>query len=61
MRSGIDGRLSKLESASSAGRVFFLWQPATTEELNELMRSRGVDPGDTVHLFRWDNEPPLNE
>jgi len=44
-----------------AGRVFFLWQPGTAEELNKLMRSRGVDPGDTVHLFRWDNEPPLNE
>jgi len=61
MRSGLDARLSKLEGALPAGRVFFLWQPGTAEELNKLMRSRGVGPGDTVHLFRWDNEPPLNE
>jgi len=59
LKSGLDARLAKLESASDYGRVVFLWQPNTMEELNDLMRSRGVGPGDTVHLFRWEDESPL--
>ena len=61
MKSNRDARLSKLESASPTGRVFYLWQPRTEAELAALHRERGVGPRDTVHLFRWANEPPLND
>ena len=61
MKANLDTRLSRLESASPAGRVFHLWQPGTQEELEALYRDRGIGPGDTVHLFRWDNEPRLND
>ena len=61
MRSTIDTRLSRLESVTPAGRTFYLWQPQTRGELEALYRERGIGPGDTVHLFRWDNEPPLND
>ena len=57
MKANLDTRLSKLESATPAGRVFYLWQPATTEALNELMRSRGIGPADAVYVFSWIGEP----
>jgi len=52
MKSNLDARLSKLESASPTGRVFFLWQPRREEDLAALYRDRGIGPGDTVRLFR---------
>ena len=61
MKTGLDTRLSKLESARPAGRTFYLWQPRTRAELEALYRERGVGPGDTVHIFCWTNEPPLND
>ena len=61
MRINLDARLSRLESASPAGRVFCLWQPRTEEDLTALYRARGIGSGDTVHLFRWANEPGLND
>ena len=57
MRANIDTRLSRLESATPAGRVFYLWQPTTEEELEALKRERGVREGDTVFVFRWMREP----
>ena len=56
MKANLDARLSKLESASPTGRVFFLWQPRREEDLAALYRDRGIGPGDTVHLFRWIGE-----
>jgi len=57
MKIGIDARLSRLESATPAGRTFYLWNPASKEGLEALYRERGVVPGDTVYLFRWIGEP----
>ena len=57
MRANLDARLSRLESATPAGRVFYLWDPGTQEELEALKRERGVGSGDTVYLFRWAREP----
>ena len=44
-----------------AGRTFYFWEPRTTEKLAALYRERGVAPGDTVILARWESEPPLND
>ena len=57
MKAHLDSRLSKLESATPAGRVFYLWDPGTRQELEVLYRDRGIGPGDTVHVFRWIGEP----
>ena len=57
MKANLDTRLARLESARPAGRVFYLWQPTTEEELEALKRERGVREGDTAYLFRWIREP----
>jgi hypothetical protein len=57
MRANLDTRLSRLESARPAGRVFYLWEPRTEEELEALKGERGVREGDTVFVFRWVGEP----
>jgi hypothetical protein len=61
MRANLDTRLSKLESARPAGRVFYLWQPKTNEELEAVKRERGVREGDTVYLFEWAKPLPVGQ
>ena len=57
MRANLDSRLARLESATPAGRVFYLWDPGTQEELEMLKSERGIGPGDVVYVFRWAGEP----
>ena len=57
MRSGLDTRLSKLESASDDGRVVFIWEPDGEYDLGELRRQRGLGPNDKTILVSWARTP----
>jgi hypothetical protein len=53
MRANLDGRLSRLESASAPGRTVFIWEPDDDCDRDELKRRRGVAPNDKCVFIGW--------